>query len=140
MVAAYRRKNKDHSACLSGSWTSLLDTLACWNLPLNLHYDCVMYKYMAILHTACIVVSAVHDKKYLLLVLYSLDSYHKRPGYSAVVSLVGEIVITYTFCMLFLWLLLGIRPDHRRKVHKRIRYHITECHKESHSVHGDIHK
>ena len=50
---------------------------------------CVMYKYMAILHTACIVVSAVHDKKYLLLVLYSLDSYHKRPGYSAVVSLAG---------------------------------------------------
>ena len=23
-----------------------------------------------------------HDKKYLLLVLYSLDSYHKRPGFS----------------------------------------------------------
>ena len=43
---------------------------------------------MAILHTV-FVVSAVHDKKYLLFVLYSLDSYHKRPGYSAVVSLAG---------------------------------------------------
>ena len=87
MVAGYCRQNKDHSACLNGSWTSLLDTLACWNLPLNLHYACVMYKYMAILH--CIVVSAVHDKKYLLLVLYSLDSYRKWLGYSAVVSLAG---------------------------------------------------
>ena len=55
------------------------------------HYTyimCYVYKYMAILHTV-FVVSAVHDKKYLLLVLYSLDSYHKWPGYSVVVSLAG---------------------------------------------------
>ena len=31
-----------------------------------------------------------------------------------------------------------IRPDHRRKVHKGIRYHISEFHEESRSVHGDI--
>ena len=37
----------------------------------------------------CIVVSAIHDKKYLFLVLYSLDSYNKRPGYSGMVSLAG---------------------------------------------------
>ena len=87
MVAAYHRQNKDHSACLNDSWTSLLDTLACWNLPLNVHYVLCIQVHGNSAH--CIVVSAVHDKKYLLLVLYSLDSYHKRPGYSAVVSLAG---------------------------------------------------
>ena len=41
-----------------------------------------MYKFMDSAHFP-----AVLGKKSLLLVLYSLDSYHKRPGYSAVVSL-----------------------------------------------------
>ena len=36
------------------------------------------------------VVLAVHGKKYLLLVLYSLKNCQKRPGYSAVVSLSGK--------------------------------------------------
>ena len=49
-----------------------------------------------------------------------------------------QIVITYTFCMLVTRLLLRIWPDHRRKVYKGIRYHITKFHEESRSVQGDI--
>ena len=40
--------------------------------------------------------------------------------------------------MPFTRLLLGIRPDHCRKVHKGIRYHITEFHEESHIVHEEL--
>ena len=54
---------------------------------MNLHIVCYVQNTWNSAY--CMVVSAVHGEKYLLLVLYSLDSYHKRPGYSAVVSLAG---------------------------------------------------
>ena len=47
--------------------------------------------------------SAVHGKKYLLLVLYSLDSYHKQSGYSAVASLRVNTVKYHAFAKTYVY-------------------------------------